>query len=89
MIAVLNNKVYLLCHSYECKNDEQESEEVKILGIYTSKEAAKLAVERYYKLDGFKNHPKECFAIDGFTLDKDESWVEGFINWEEASGIEN
>lgn len=85
MTEVLNNEVYLLCHSYEY--DENEHQEIKILGIYPSKEDALLAQNRYYNLVGFNKYPKECFSIDRFIVGKDEDWTEGFINWDEASGL--
>jgi len=80
----LNKQVYLLCHSYEY-GTENEHEEIKVLGIYSSEGSALLALERYYNLVGFNKFPKECFSVQCFIIDKDESWKEGFIGWDEVS----
>lgn len=69
--------VYLLQHAYQYgKNDEHE--EIKLLGIYTSPHKAKNAVDFYKNLTGFREYSDECFYIDKFELNKGE-WTEGFI----------
>lgn len=50
------NRMYLLYHMYEY-GEENEHEEIKILGIYSSKQEASKAMERHYKLPGFKEYP--------------------------------
>lgn len=74
-------EIYVLCHLYKYVNDEgDESEEGKILGLYTSKKKAKKAAKRYYKLPGFNKYPFDCFRIDKYVVDKDSDWVGGFFN---------
>lgn len=68
--------VYLLQHSYGY-GKEMEFDEVKVLGIYSSEKRAKMAIEQYNKLPGFKEYPNECFYIDSYELDHGE-WLEGF-----------
>lgn len=75
--------IYVLMHSHLCE-DEPEAEDVKLLGVYSSESNAKLAIERYYKLEGFCNYPIDYFSIDKFKIDIDSSWIEGFVSWEEA-----
>lgn len=75
----LDNKMYLLYHQYEY-GENNENEEIKILGIYSSEQEAFKAIERYYKLDGFKKYSKDCFGIDEYNVDVDSGWKEGFVN---------
>ena len=55
-------KVYLLEHIYELEGHD----EVRTLGIYSSKEKAEEAILYYKKLSGFKN------LLDGFNIDEYE-----------------
>lgn len=75
----LDNKMYLLYHQYEY-GENNENEENKILGIYSSEQEAFKAIERYYRLDGFKKYSKDCFGIDEYNVDVDSGWKEGFVN---------
>ena len=79
MNKYLDNKMYFLYHQYEY-GENNENEENKILGIYSSEQEAFKAIERYYKLDGFKKYPKECFGVDEYNVDVDTGWKEGFVN---------
>lgn len=74
-----DNKMYLLYHMYEY-GEGNEHEEIKFLGIYSSEQEASKAMERYYKLAGFKEYPKEFFIIDDYVVNKDKYWKEGFVN---------
>ena len=65
--------VFILQHSYELN----ESEETKIIGIYSSKEIAEKIVSKYKNLSGFKDHP-DCFYIAEYEIDKNH-WEEGFV----------
>lgn len=75
----VDNKMYLLYHQYEY-GENHENDEYKILGIYSSEQKALEAMERYYKLEGFKKYPKECFGVDEYNVDEDADWKEGFTN---------
>lgn len=81
--GVSRGDVFILFHAYEYGEDNWY-EEVKTLGLYETREAAKEAIERYYVLDGFKDCPKECFTVEGYFIDKDANWVGGFVKAEEA-----
>ena len=79
MNKYLNNKMYLLYHQYEY-GENNENEEIKTLGIYSSEQEAFKAIERYCKLEGFKKYPKECFVVDEYNVNVDTGWKEGFVN---------
>ena len=63
------------------------NEDVKTLGIYSSRESAEKAVARFRNLPGFRDVPQiadpsafgaaEGFYIDEFELDQD-SWASGY-----------
>ena len=73
----MKEQVYVLTHFYYYGKEEEHTK-FKMLGIYSSREKATLAIEKYYKLEGFKDYWKECFLIDRFTLGEDEEWTKGF-----------
>jgi homoserine kinase type II len=66
--------VYVVQHSYE----HAGRDEVKFIGVYSTRQSAEAAVERTRKLPGFREHPDD-FHIDEYALDED-SWTEGFIH---------
>jgi hypothetical protein len=63
-------------------------EDVKLIGVYRSLEAAHLAVERLRAQPGFLDHPQivdperdsneQGFHISVYALDKDH-WSEGYV----------
>jgi hypothetical protein len=68
-------KVFLVQHSYEveqCGHDE-----IKHMGIYSTRQLAEAAVKRLSELPGFRDKP-DCFYINECTMDKDD-WTEGYI----------
>ena len=56
--------------------DEQDGDDVKLLGVYSSREKAEDRLIAARKTPGFADEP-ECFMVDGYEVDRDE-WVEGF-----------
>ena len=71
--------VYLLEHSYEYDiGDGETADEIKTLGIFTTEEEGKSAIEYYKTLEGFKDYPEDCFYLDRFELNK-RFWVDGFF----------
>ena len=66
----------------------QEEEEHKIIGVYSSYEAAQAAVKRLGAVPGFRDFPRlvnpliddnaNGFYIDEYSLDSDH-WSEGFV----------
>lgn len=66
-------EVYVLQHVHEFPDG---SEDVKFIGVYSSKELAQAAVERLKTKPGFHDHPLG-FHIDPYPVDTDH-WTEGF-----------
>ena len=73
------SKVYLLEHYYDY-GEESEHQEVRELGVYSTRELAEEARVRYATLPGFKDFPLDCFYIGAYTLDVDAGWWEGFVS---------
>ncbi|MCG6499866.1 hypothetical protein [Kitasatospora sp. A2-31] len=57
--------------------DEQDGDDVKLLGIYSSEAAAEERMRRARLLPGFVDEP-DCFQIGEYDLDGDH-WTEGFV----------
>lgn len=64
--------VFILHHSYEL----EECEETKLIGAYSTREQAELAINRLKYKNGFKYRP-DAFVISEYELDQD-NWTEGF-----------
>ncbi len=67
--------VFLLQHVH---NEESGEEDVKIIGIYSSRLKAESAKIRVGMAPGFRSNIGE-FCIDEYKLDED-NWVEGFVD---------
>ena len=66
------SKVYLLEHTVDNK-----PERMKIIGIFSSENDAKKAIEQLSNQQGFES-TKDGFNIDEYELDK-LNWTEGFV----------
>jgi hypothetical protein len=66
-------KVYVLQHEHV---KEDGSEDVKFIGVYSSRENAQAAIARLGQAPGF-SEALDGFHIDEYQLDKDQ-WVEGY-----------
>ena len=64
--------VFILQHSYELDGHD----ETKLIGAYSTKEQAELAITRLKDKNGFKYRP-DAFEISEYELDQD-NWTEGF-----------
>jgi hypothetical protein len=58
-------------------HDPPESGRVKVIGIYSSDEQARAAIERSRVLPGFAKEPDD-FVIHRYELDQDH-WPRGFV----------
>jgi len=67
------NSVFILQHSYEL----EDCDEIKFIGLYSTKTEAKNAINRLSNQDGFK-YKIDGFEIDEYELNKD-NWTEGFV----------
>lgn len=74
-------KVYFVDHIRDISEDD-DVQDVKLIGVYTTKELAEEAVERKKNLEGFRDYP-DGFEISETPLDTD-LWTSGFITIEEA-----
>ncbi|MBS0253645.1 MAG: hypothetical protein JSS36_00160 [Proteobacteria bacterium] len=63
-------KIFIVQH------ENPETADVKLIGVYSSHDAANSAVARLTVQPGFRGHPNG-FSIDCYTIDKDH-WVEGY-----------
>ncbi|WP_286776771.1 DUF7336 domain-containing protein [Sphingobacterium sp. UBA2074] len=68
--------VFLLWHTHFDK-ELDGGEDVKLIGVYSSRELAENTLEKMSKVAGFKDQP-EGFEISEYSVDKDH-WTSGFI----------
>jgi hypothetical protein len=68
--------VYVL-HHIHILDTEIDQEEVKLIGIYSTFQSAKEAVERLKTQPGFRDTP-EGFHIESYEIDKDH-WTRGYV----------
>jgi hypothetical protein len=66
--------VFVLQHVH---SREDGSEDVKFIGVYSSREKADAAVARLSRLPGFSDAP-DGFHVDEYRVDQDH-WVEGYV----------
>ena len=74
-------KVFLV-HHVRVVSVEDDTEDIKLIGVYTSEKLAEDAVERKKKFEGFRDYP-DGFDISETPLNID-LWSEGFITIAEA-----
>jgi hypothetical protein len=58
--------------------DEEDGDDLKLLGVYSSKTQAEDRIQQARMLPGFRDEP-DCFYINCHTVDQDE-WNEGFVS---------
>jgi homoserine kinase type II len=78
------DSVFVVQHLRRHSDDE---ENVKLIGVYRSAEAARAAIDRLKAQPGFRDNPNvvdalrdtddQGFHVDEYPLDKDH-WAEGF-----------
>jgi len=66
--------VFVMLHAHEV----DDSEEVKMVGVYSTEDAAKSAIERLRRQPGFCD-TTDGFHVDRYCLDEDH-WAEGFVS---------
>ena len=66
--------VFVLQHVH---SREDGVEDVKFIGVYSSREKAQAAVARLGRRPGFADAP-DGFHIDEYRVDQDH-WVEGYV----------
>ena len=73
----MSERIYLLMHIY-LYGENDECEEKKLIGIYSSRENAEETISQYLNLPGFCEYSRDCFKIDKFVINEDK-WTKGFI----------
>ena len=71
--------VYVLQHVHSMDGDV---EDVKFIGVYSSREKAQAAVARLSCVPGF-SEASDGFHIDEYQVDQDQ-WVEGYATLADA-----
>jgi hypothetical protein len=66
--------VFVLQHVH---TREDGFEDVKFIGVYSSREKAQAAVARLSRLPGFADSP-DGFHVDEYRVDRDH-WAEGYV----------
>jgi hypothetical protein len=66
--------VFVLQHVHTL---EDGTEDVKFIGVYSSREQADAAVARLVRQPGFSEAP-EGFHVEEYRVDQDH-WVEGYV----------
>ena len=79
----MTTPVYVLQHVHTVMaGEEDEDEDIKLIGVYSTEDQARAAIARLSNKPGFRDHT-DGFHITEQELDKDE-WTEGFTSWREA-----
>jgi hypothetical protein len=68
------NRVYILHHVHEF---EDGHEDIKLIGIFSTKQKALNVLESYKTLPGFKQNI-DGFSVNEYTIDR-SGWNEGFV----------
>jgi homoserine kinase type II len=66
--------VFVLQHVH---SREDGSEDVKFIGVYSTRENAEAAMVRLSRLPGFSDAP-DGFHVDEYRVDQDQ-WAEGYV----------
>jgi hypothetical protein len=57
--------------------DERDGDDVKLLGVYSTRQRAEDRISSARLLPGFRDDP-DCFMIDVYQVDRD-TWEEGYV----------
>ena len=77
-------KVYVLWHSHELKDDLGPHDEIKMIGIFSTEQRAHAAIVQLKDQEGFRDDPVSCFEICEQVVDR-IGWKDGFYTarWSE------
>jgi hypothetical protein len=70
--------VHLLWH---VRSDDEFADDAKLIGVYSTPQAASEAIKRLRGRPGFVDHPGG-FQTDEYEIDED-NWTEGFASAED------
>lgn len=57
---------------------DEEFDNVKLIGVYSSEQTVDSAIDRARLREGFRDEP-DCFYSAPFTIDED-NWTDGFVS---------
>jgi len=60
------------------ERDSDGASELKLLGVFSTRERAEAAVDARRGKPGFVDHP-DGFEIASRVLDRDTEWIDGFV----------
>lgn len=60
-----------------CHIKYDDEEDIKFIGVYSTREKAQAAIERLKTQPGFQDTP-DGFCIDEYVVDQDH-WTEGYV----------
>jgi homoserine kinase type II len=66
--------VWLAWHEH----DSDGTSELKLIGVFSTRERAEAAVEARRGKPGFVDHP-DGFEIGSYVIDRDAAWLDGFV----------
>lgn len=72
-MGTTRDSVFVLQH---VAREDQDDEDVKFIGVYSSRATAEAAVARLRQQPGFSAY-RDGFHLDEYTIDMDH-WTEGF-----------
>ncbi len=75
----MEKEIYYVEHVYEKDNEE----EIKFIGVFSSRKNAQNAIDKLFLKPGFRDFPIECFQISEGKLNR-YGWEEGFTSWKDA-----
>lgn len=61
--------VFFVQHAY--KTGDEDLEEVKFIGIYSTRDKAEEAIGQLKEEEGFRDHPAACFELEEYELDRE------------------
>jgi hypothetical protein len=73
------SRVFVVQHVHTLDDDV---EDIKLIGVYSSRENAEAAVARLSRQPGFADAP-DGFHVDEYRVDQDQ-WTEGYVTVETA-----
>ena len=77
-VETAQDMVFVLEHArYDDDNSENDIEDLKLIGVFATKQQAKAAIEQLKQQPGFKDYPKG-FHIDAYPLGQ-INWSSGFV----------
>jgi homoserine kinase type II len=66
--------VWLAWHEHESDG----ASELKLVGVFSTRERAEAAIEARRGKPGFVDHP-DGFEISSYVIDGDAAWLDGFV----------